>query len=106
MKVTRLTALVFFIVFFGGFTVMALASDYPSKPLHIIINYSAGGGHDTMARAFQKPLSTISSPVPSGPGKGERQPRKPGLTDVRPLGGHLNAINNLGTYFHEGLYRQ
>jgi tripartite-type tricarboxylate transporter receptor subunit TctC len=58
MKVARLIALVFFIaVIVGVITETALSSDYPNKPLRIIINYSAGGGHDTMARAFQKPLS-------------------------------------------------
>ncbi|GAE92797.1 tricarboxylate transport protein TctC [Gracilibacillus boraciitolerans JCM 21714] len=32
-------------------------SDYPSKPIQIIVPYSAGGGGDTVARILAEPLS-------------------------------------------------
>lgn len=37
----------------------ASAQSYPSKPIEVVIPFSAGGNTDLMARAMQKPLSDI-----------------------------------------------
>src|SRR5262245_59865404 len=34
----------------------ARAQDYPTQPVRIVVPYAAGGGTDTMARFFSKPL--------------------------------------------------
>jgi tripartite-type tricarboxylate transporter receptor subunit TctC len=42
----------------------ALAQAFPSKPLHIVVPYAAGGAVDTIARAFAPHLSTqLGQPV-------------------------------------------
>jgi tripartite-type tricarboxylate transporter receptor subunit TctC len=42
----------------------ALAQGFPSKPLHIVVPYAAGGAVDTIARAFAPHLSTqLGQPV-------------------------------------------
>ncbi|MFV0243588.1 MAG: Bug family tripartite tricarboxylate transporter substrate binding protein [Qingshengfaniella sp.] len=37
----------------------ALAQDYPSEPIHIVVVWPAGGGHDIAARLLGEGLSTI-----------------------------------------------
>lgn len=41
-----------------GLTVTSQAQTYPSKPVHILVGYSAGGGVDAMARLLAPHLST------------------------------------------------
>ena len=42
----------------------ARADDYPSKPIHIIVPYPAGGGNDIIARAIgQKLAERLGQPV-------------------------------------------
>ncbi|MGM0984966.1 MAG: Bug family tripartite tricarboxylate transporter substrate binding protein [Pseudomonadota bacterium] len=38
----------------GGLSTSALAADYPSKPIEMIVAFGAGGSTDTMARIFAK----------------------------------------------------
>lgn len=45
-------------------TTHAIAGDFPSKPVQLIVPYRAGGGTDTMARVFAKALSKeLGGPV-------------------------------------------
>src|SRR5262249_28023486 len=39
-----------------AFASPARAQDYPAQPVRIVVPYAAGGGTDTMARFFSKPL--------------------------------------------------
>jgi tripartite-type tricarboxylate transporter receptor subunit TctC len=53
----------------------ALAQDYPSRPVHIIVGYSAGGGTDVVARVIGDKLSErLGQPVivENKPGAGAR----------------------------------
>jgi tripartite-type tricarboxylate transporter receptor subunit TctC len=44
--------------------IMALAADYPTKPVTIVVGYSAGGGVDAMARILSEKLpAVIGQPV-------------------------------------------
>jgi tripartite-type tricarboxylate transporter receptor subunit TctC len=50
-----------FIFFLTGFFILGSASlgfaeSYPAKPIRYIVPYSAGGGNDVLARAFQRPF--------------------------------------------------
>lgn len=43
----------------------AIAADFPTKPVTLIVPFGAGGGTDTMARVFAKALSAeLGQPVP------------------------------------------
>jgi len=45
-------------------SVAAHAQSYPSKPIHIVVPYAAGGSTDQLARMIQQPLSeTLGQPV-------------------------------------------
>ena len=37
----------------------ALSQDYPSRPIHFIVPYSAGGSTGQLARLIQQPLSEV-----------------------------------------------
>ena len=42
----------------------AMAQDYPSKPIRIIIGYSAGGGNDIIVRVMTPEMSkSLGQPV-------------------------------------------
>lgn len=41
-------------------TVTSLSADYPEQPIKIIVPTAAGGGHDTMARIFQRTIQEES----------------------------------------------
>ena len=41
-------------IFAGGLSTTTLASDYPNKPIQMIVAFGAGGSTDTMARIFAK----------------------------------------------------
>lgn len=48
----------------AAFTADAVAQSYPSKPIRMVVPYSAGGGVDTTARVLTKRLSeTLGQPV-------------------------------------------
>jgi len=53
------------VVLLAGFLVLlagvqaGMAADYPQKPIRVIIPYSAGGGNDVLARAFQPALEKV-----------------------------------------------
>jgi tripartite-type tricarboxylate transporter receptor subunit TctC len=59
MKNRRLVILVmgFLLLAVGGQA--AMAADYPQKPIRVIIPYSAGGGNDVLARAFQPAFEKV-----------------------------------------------
>ncbi|MFG6668410.1 Bug family tripartite tricarboxylate transporter substrate binding protein [Halomonas sp. HNIBRBA4712] len=38
----------------AGFSATTLAADYPTKPIQMVVSFSAGGSTDTMARIFAK----------------------------------------------------
>src|SRR5207245_9525588 len=45
-------------------TVPAGAQEYPSKPIHLIVGFAAGGGNDIIARVFGQKLSeSLGQPV-------------------------------------------
>src|SRR3990172_8574254 len=47
-----------------GFFTHAMAQNYPSKPVRILVGFSAGGGTDTAARMVaQKLLESLEQPV-------------------------------------------
>jgi tripartite-type tricarboxylate transporter receptor subunit TctC len=52
----RLIRLFLTFVFVLGVVSAGLAENYPTKPIRCIIPYSAGGGNDVLARAFQVPF--------------------------------------------------
>jgi len=57
----RLACLVLALTFSS---VPALAQTFPSKPIHIIVPYSAGGSTDQLARAIQQPMADfLGQPV-------------------------------------------
>lgn len=44
---------------------LAVAEDYPTRPIEVIVGWGAGGGTDTFARAITKPASEIlGKPMP------------------------------------------
>jgi tripartite-type tricarboxylate transporter receptor subunit TctC len=43
-----------------GFGAQALAADYPSQPINLVVPYAAGGGADNAARIIAKGMSEIS----------------------------------------------
>ncbi len=56
MKKSGFVLLAFAAVFVLGLAGGAQADKFPSKPIRYIIPYSAGGGNDVLARAFQRPF--------------------------------------------------
>jgi tripartite-type tricarboxylate transporter receptor subunit TctC len=46
-----------FLVFLCAFATAALAQDYPSKPIHVVVPYTPGTGADTLARLIGPKLS-------------------------------------------------
>ena len=50
-----------FCIFLGLFALCSampvLAQDYPSKPIHIVVGYAAGGGNDIIVRVMAPDLS-------------------------------------------------
>jgi tripartite-type tricarboxylate transporter receptor subunit TctC len=59
MKGMKLIALVLSLCFVFGLAATGLAEDFPKRPIRVIIPYSAGGGTDVLARAFQKPFEKV-----------------------------------------------
>src|SRR5476651_717968 len=48
----------------AAFCSCAAAQGFPSKPIHIVVPYPAGGTTDLMARALQEPMQkTLGQPV-------------------------------------------
>ncbi len=48
----------------AGTTLQAAAQGFPTKPIHIVVPYPAGGTTDIMARALQEPMQkTLGQPV-------------------------------------------
>ena len=63
------------LAFCGGLAAPARASDYPSKPIELIVPVAAGGGTDLVGRAFaeaakkylpQQPMIVVNKPGASG----------------------------------------
>ncbi len=56
MRDSRIIAMV--LILFGAFSfsVTGFAADFPERPIRMIIPFSAGGGTDVLARAFQPPF--------------------------------------------------
>ena len=52
----------FLVLFF--FAAEALAQAYPSRPIRLVVGFAPGGAADTVARAFQEPLSrSLGQPI-------------------------------------------
>ena len=68
----RMTTLFLTLVLVLGAVSAGLAENYPTKPIRCIIPYSAGGGNDVLARAFQVPFEkalgtkTLIENIPAG----------------------------------------
>lgn len=59
-----LTVLLLLVLVISCFTVGEAKSNYPSKPIHVIVTFPPGGGNDVIARAFAKAMEKyISQPV-------------------------------------------
>ncbi len=50
--------------FFNGSAAPVKAQEYPTKPIHLIVGFAAGGGNDIIARVFGQKLSeSLGQPV-------------------------------------------
>ena len=56
MKAIRIFWVLFIGVFFLGLPLDGFAQNYPTKPVRVIVPFSAGGSNDLIARTLQKPL--------------------------------------------------
>ncbi len=56
MKGSRFLLVLLTVVFLLGFFAYGFAQNYPTKPIRVIVPFSAGGSNDLIARALQKPL--------------------------------------------------
>ncbi|MFA5028596.1 MAG: tripartite tricarboxylate transporter substrate binding protein [Candidatus Methylomirabilota bacterium] len=59
MKQRWFVGLLLGIVLCAGWAEISLAANYPSKPIRVIVPYSAGGGNDVLLRAFQPALEKV-----------------------------------------------
>ena len=86
---------------------VARASDYPSRPIELIVPVSAGGGTDIVGRAFadaakkylpQQPITVFNKPGASGAiGMGELINAKPDGYKIGIVIVELTILPNLGT---------
>jgi len=93
-------------VAFGGTAALAQASDYPSKPIELIVPVAAGGGTDIVGRAFaevgkkylpQQPMIVVNKPGASGAiGTAELINAKPDGYKIGIVICELTIIPNLG----------
>lgn len=93
-------------VAFGGTSALARASDYPSKPIELIVPVAAGGGTDIVGRAFaevgkkylpQQPMVVVNKPGASGAiGTAELINAKPDGYKIGIVICELTIIPNLG----------
>ncbi|MBF9266779.1 Bug family tripartite tricarboxylate transporter substrate binding protein [Paracidovorax cattleyae] len=91
---------------FGGTSALAWASDYPSKPIELIVPVAAGGGTDIVGRAFsevgkkylpQQPMIVVNKPGASGAiGTAELINAKPDGYKIGIVICELTIIPNLG----------
>jgi len=56
MKIIKVFLVLFICIFFCGLTHNAFAQKYPTKPIRVIVPFTAGGSNDLVARSLQKPL--------------------------------------------------
>ncbi|GAA6121382.1 tripartite tricarboxylate transporter substrate binding protein [Acidovorax sp. FG27] len=90
----------------GGTAALARASDYPSKPIELIVPVAAGGGTDIVGRAFaevgkkylpQQPMIVVNKPGASGAiGTAELINAKPDGYKIGIVICELTIIPNLG----------
>ncbi len=91
---------------FGGTSAFAWASEYPSKPIELIVPVAAGGGTDIVGRAFaevgkkylpQQPMVVVNKPGASGAiGTAELINAKPDGYKIGIVICELTIIPNLG----------
>ncbi len=91
---------------FGGTSALAWASEYPSKPIELIVPVAAGGGTDIVGRAFaevgkkylpQQPMVVVNKPGASGAiGTAELINAKPDGYKIGIVICELTIIPNLG----------
>src|SRR5436305_15314932 len=61
---------------------------YPTRPIHIIVGFTAGGGNDVIARVYGQKLSeSLGQPV---------------IIENKPGGGAIVATEYVATSAHEG----
>ena len=90
----------------GGAAALARASDYPSKPIELIVPVAAGGGTDIVGRAFaevgkkylpQQPMIVVNKPGASGAiGTAELINAKPDGYKIGIVICELTIIPNMG----------
>ncbi|MEH3086625.1 MAG: tripartite tricarboxylate transporter substrate binding protein [Xylophilus ampelinus] len=95
---------------FGGASAAARASDYPSKPIELIVPVAAGGGTDIVGRAFaetakkylpQQPMIVVNKPGASGAvGTAELINARPDGYKIGIVICELTIIPNLGITKH------
>jgi tripartite-type tricarboxylate transporter receptor subunit TctC len=93
-------------VAFGGSAAAARASDYPGKPIELIVPVAAGGGTDIVGRAFaesakkylpQQPMIVVNKPGASGAvGTGELINARPDGYKIGIIICEITIIPNLG----------
>src|ERR1700744_2786210 len=66
----------------------AMAEDFPTRPIRVIVGYAAGGPSDTGARLMAEPLS--------------RQLGQPVVIENQPGGGGLNSTEGFAKYAPDG----
>src|SRR3982751_6629944 len=91
---------------FAGLTTDAIAQEYPSKPIRLIVPFAPGGGTDIIARIFAADMSDAlgQSMVLDNRG-GAGSTLGSGLAAQAPPDGYTLLLGNISLAFNAALYR-